>query len=70
MYVLFEFNFDFNTLSDSETFGLIFPGEALLDLLNYLNDSNNQIQDWDSHLVSPCFSWSHVTCRNGHVISL
>lgn len=45
-------------------------GEALLDLLNYLNDSNNQIQDWDSHLVSPCFSWSHVTCRNGHVISL
>ncbi|KAE9602748.1 hypothetical protein Lal_00049415 [Lupinus albus] len=44
-------------------------GEALLDLLNYLNDSNNQI-DWDSHLVSPCFSWSHVTCRNGHVISL
>ncbi|CAK8579041.1 unnamed protein product [Lathyrus sativus] len=45
-------------------------GEALLDLLNSLNDSNNQIKDWDSHLVSPCFSWSHVTCRNGHVISL
>ncbi|CAJ2676773.1 unnamed protein product [Trifolium pratense] len=45
-------------------------GEALLDLLNYLNDSNNQINDWDSHLVSPCFSWSHVTCKNGHVISL
>ncbi|XP_004503882.1 probable LRR receptor-like serine/threonine-protein kinase At5g63710 isoform X2 [Cicer arietinum] len=45
-------------------------GEALLDLLNYLNDSNNQITDWDSHLVSPCYSWSHVTCKNGHVISL
>ncbi|KAK7318393.1 hypothetical protein RJT34_03092 [Clitoria ternatea] len=44
-------------------------GEALLDLLTALNDSNNQI-DWDSHLVSPCFSWPHVTCRNGHVISL
>ncbi|XP_068470636.1 probable LRR receptor-like serine/threonine-protein kinase At5g63710 isoform X2 [Phaseolus vulgaris] len=45
-------------------------GEALLDLLHFLNDSNKQITDWDSHLVSPCFSWSHVTCRNGHVISL
>ncbi|KAK7247626.1 hypothetical protein RIF29_42513 [Crotalaria pallida] len=45
-------------------------GEALLDFLKYLNDSNNQITDWDSHFVSPCFSWSHVTCRNGHVISL
>ncbi|TKY60478.1 LRR receptor serine/threonine-protein kinase [Spatholobus suberectus] len=45
-------------------------GEALLDLLHFLNDSNKQMTDWDSHLVSPCFSWSHVTCRNGHVISL
>ncbi|KAG5014375.1 hypothetical protein JHK85_020511 [Glycine max] len=45
-------------------------GEALLDLLHFLNDSNKQITDWDSFLVSPCFSWSHVTCRNGHVISL
>ncbi|KAE9601343.1 putative transferase, protein kinase RLK-Pelle-LRR-II family [Lupinus albus] len=45
-------------------------GEALLDFLKYLNDSNNQITDWDSHFVSPCYSWSHVTCRNGHVISL
>ncbi|CAL0330054.1 unnamed protein product [Lupinus luteus] len=45
-------------------------GEALLDFLKYLNDSNNQITDWDSHFVSPCYSWSHVTCTNGHVISL
>ncbi|KAG5058467.1 hypothetical protein JHK86_013463 [Glycine max] len=45
-------------------------GEALLDVLHFLNDSNKQITDWDSFLVSPCFSWSHVTCRNGHVISL
>ncbi|XP_061346887.1 probable LRR receptor-like serine/threonine-protein kinase At5g63710 [Gastrolobium bilobum] len=45
-------------------------GEALLDFLTDLNDSNKRITDWDSHLVSPCFSWSHVTCRNGHVISL
>ncbi|XP_050366307.1 probable LRR receptor-like serine/threonine-protein kinase At5g63710 [Argentina anserina] len=44
-------------------------GEALLDLLTALNGSNGQI-DWNSHLVSPCFSWSHVTCRNGKVISL
>ncbi|KAG5041335.1 hypothetical protein JHK85_013811 [Glycine max] len=44
--------------------------EALLDVLHFLNDSNKQITDWDSFLVSPCFSWSHVTCRNGHVISL
>ncbi|XP_027919529.1 probable LRR receptor-like serine/threonine-protein kinase At5g63710 isoform X1 [Vigna unguiculata] len=45
-------------------------GEALLDLLHFLNDSNKQITDWDGHMVSPCFSWSHVTCKNGHVISL
>lgn len=45
-------------------------GEALLDLLHFLNDSNNKIKDWDSFMVSPCFSWSRVTCRNGHVISL
>ncbi|KAI9079636.1 hypothetical protein K1719_038257 [Acacia pycnantha] len=45
-------------------------GEALLDFLKVLNDSNHQITDWNSFLVSPCFSWSHVTCRDGHVISL
>nr|XP_016482870.1 PREDICTED: probable LRR receptor-like serine/threonine-protein kinase At5g63710 isoform X1 [Nicotiana tabacum] len=45
-------------------------GHALIDLLRALNDSNNRITDWNIHLVSPCFSWSHVTCRNGNVISL
>ncbi|XP_054820828.1 probable LRR receptor-like serine/threonine-protein kinase At5g63710 isoform X2 [Prosopis cineraria] len=45
-------------------------GEALLDFLRVLNDSNHQMTDWNSFLVSPCFSWSHVTCRDGHVISL
>ncbi|MED6218424.1 hypothetical protein PIB30_026528 [Stylosanthes scabra] len=45
-------------------------GEALLDLLKNLNDSNNRIEDWNRFMVSPCFSWSHVTCRNGHVVSL
>lgn len=45
-------------------------GEALLDFLHFLNDSNKQIRDWDSHLVSPCFSWSRVTCRDQHVISV
>uniref|UniRef100_A0A9I9DSR2 non-specific serine/threonine protein kinase n=1 Tax=Cucumis melo TaxID=3656 RepID=A0A9I9DSR2_CUCME len=45
-------------------------GEALVDLLGALNDSNHQITDWNYHLVSPCFSWSHITCRNGNVISL
>ncbi|XP_057417521.1 probable LRR receptor-like serine/threonine-protein kinase At5g63710 isoform X2 [Lotus japonicus] len=45
-------------------------GEALLDVLKDLNDSNNRITDWDKFLVSPCFSWSHVNCKNGHVISL
>ncbi|KAL2342873.1 hypothetical protein Fmac_004158 [Flemingia macrophylla] len=52
-----------STITDPDT-----EGEALLDFLHFLNDSNKQITDWDSHLVSPCFSWSHVTCRNGHVI--
>ncbi|KAJ9671131.1 hypothetical protein PVL29_027223 [Vitis rotundifolia] len=45
-------------------------GEALIDFLKTLNDSNNRITDWNDHYVSPCFSWSHVTCRNGYVISL
>ncbi|KAL5567400.1 hypothetical protein UlMin_030564 [Ulmus minor] len=39
-------------------------GEALVDFLNALNDSNNRITDWNYHLVSPCYSWSHITCRN------
>ncbi|XP_022158822.1 probable LRR receptor-like serine/threonine-protein kinase At5g63710 isoform X2 [Momordica charantia] len=45
-------------------------GEALVDFLEALNDSNHQITDWNYHLVSPCFSWSHIACRNGNVISL
>ncbi|KAG6721417.1 hypothetical protein I3842_03G110600 [Carya illinoinensis] len=45
-------------------------GEALIDFLKVLNDSKSQISDWNDNLVSPCFSWSHITCRNGNVISL
>ncbi|KAI3990976.1 hypothetical protein MKX01_026160 [Papaver californicum] len=45
-------------------------GEALVELLRGLNDSNKKINDWNDFFVSPCFSWSHVTCRNGKVISL
>ncbi|KAG6738252.1 hypothetical protein POTOM_057861 [Populus tomentosa] len=44
-------------------------GNALIDLMLALNDSNRQI-NWDTNLVSPCFSWTHVNCRNGHVESL
>ncbi|RXH74165.1 hypothetical protein DVH24_028886 [Malus domestica] len=45
-------------------------GEALTDLLTALKDSSGRITDWNDNFVSPCFSWSHVTCRNGNVISL
>ncbi|KAI3901741.1 hypothetical protein MKW92_013959 [Papaver armeniacum] len=45
-------------------------GEALVELLRGLNDSNKKINDWNDFFVSPCFSWSHVTCRNGNVVSL
>uniref|UniRef100_A0A2P2JFQ0 non-specific serine/threonine protein kinase n=2 Tax=Rhizophora mucronata TaxID=61149 RepID=A0A2P2JFQ0_RHIMU len=45
-------------------------GEALIGLLGALNDSNGQIKDWNEFFVSPCFSWSHITCRNGSVTSL
>ncbi|KAL7090473.1 hypothetical protein ACP275_12G043100 [Erythranthe tilingii] len=45
-------------------------GEALIEFLTALKDSNDKIKDWDSHFVSPCFSWSHVTCINGSVVSL
>ncbi|XP_058186535.1 probable LRR receptor-like serine/threonine-protein kinase At5g63710 isoform X4 [Rhododendron vialii] len=45
-------------------------GEALIEFLRALNDSNRIISDWNDHLVSPCFSWSHVTCNNGNVVSL
>ncbi|KAK2656381.1 hypothetical protein Ddye_009433 [Dipteronia dyeriana] len=45
-------------------------GEALIEILTALNDTGGQITDWDDSFVSPCFSWSHVSCRNGFVISL
>ncbi|XP_065881924.1 probable LRR receptor-like serine/threonine-protein kinase At5g63710 isoform X2 [Euphorbia lathyris] len=47
-----------------------FEGEALVELLRALNDTNYQIRDWNFFLVSPCDSWSHIICRNGSVISL
>ncbi|KAA8531097.1 hypothetical protein F0562_005806 [Nyssa sinensis] len=45
-------------------------GDALVEFLSALNDSNHRITDWNVNFVSPCYSWSHVTCRNGNVISL
>ncbi|KAL3647477.1 hypothetical protein CASFOL_008445 [Castilleja foliolosa] len=45
-------------------------GDALLEILMALNDSNHSITDWDSSRVSPCFSWSYVTCRSASVVSL
>ncbi|KAK3033023.1 hypothetical protein RJ639_035501 [Escallonia herrerae] len=45
-------------------------GEALIEILSALNDSNKRVTDWNSHFVSPCFSWSHVTCKDGNVVSL
>lgn len=45
-------------------------GEALIEILHALNDSGHRIKDWDSHFVSPCYSWSHVTCINGNVVTL
>ncbi|XP_019177238.1 PREDICTED: probable LRR receptor-like serine/threonine-protein kinase At5g63710 isoform X2 [Ipomoea nil] len=45
-------------------------GEALIDLLKALNDTNGKVVDWNNDFVSPCYSWSHVTCKNGNVTSL
>lgn len=45
-------------------------GEALVEILKSLNDSNNRIKDWNYYFVKPCPSWSHVTCRDEHVIYL
>ncbi|XP_068641353.1 probable LRR receptor-like serine/threonine-protein kinase At5g63710 isoform X2 [Aristolochia californica] len=44
--------------------------EALVALKMALNDTHNVIDDWDANLVSPCDSWSHITCSNEHVVSL
>ncbi|KAF9599691.1 hypothetical protein IFM89_001637 [Coptis chinensis] len=56
--------------SCSSSTGPDIEGEALVELLKVLNDSNKMINDWNNNFVSPCFSWSHITCRNGNVISL
>lgn len=45
-------------------------GEALVDLLRSLNDSNNKITNWNYFFVSPCSGWSQVTCSDGHVTYL
>ncbi|KAK1371434.1 putative LRR receptor-like serine/threonine-protein kinase [Heracleum sosnowskyi] len=45
-------------------------GEALVQILKSLNDSNHRIIDWNLFFVKPCPSWSHVTCRDEHVIYL
>ncbi|KAK4490646.1 hypothetical protein RD792_001337 [Penstemon davidsonii] len=46
-------------------------GEALIEFRTALNDSKyNRLADWNYHFVSPCFSWSFVTCTNGNVVSL
>ncbi|XP_010272803.1 PREDICTED: probable LRR receptor-like serine/threonine-protein kinase At5g63710 isoform X2 [Nelumbo nucifera] len=47
-----------------------YEGEALVEFLKDLNDTNKRITDWNTYFVNPCFSWSHVTCRNGKVIAL
>ncbi|KAL2927150.1 hypothetical protein RDABS01_034188 [Bienertia sinuspersici] len=45
-------------------------GNALIDVLKVLKDSNHAITDWSRYLVSPCSGWSHVTCLSGHVTYL
>ncbi|GAA0148689.1 transmembrane signal receptor [Lithospermum erythrorhizon] len=45
-------------------------GEALIQLLEALNDSSHSLADWNYFYVSPCQSWSHVTCSEGKVVSL
>ncbi|XP_051118406.1 probable LRR receptor-like serine/threonine-protein kinase At5g63710 [Andrographis paniculata] len=44
-------------------------GKALAELVEVLNDSHHRI-NWDLSFVNPCFSWDHVTCRDGRVVSL
>ncbi|KAL3498010.1 hypothetical protein ACH5RR_040742 [Cinchona calisaya] len=43
--------------------------EALMEFLTALNDSHHRL-NWNYHFVSPCYSWSNVTCIDGHVVSL
>ncbi|XP_042508288.1 probable LRR receptor-like serine/threonine-protein kinase At5g63710 isoform X5 [Macadamia integrifolia] len=44
--------------------------EALIEILKALDDTNKRITDWSPSLVSPCYGWTSVTCRNEHVIIL
>ncbi|KAG9451066.1 hypothetical protein H6P81_011031 [Aristolochia fimbriata] len=62
-------------LSELTQFGLSssepnFEREALIELKMALNDTLHSIDDWDANFVTPCDSWSHVTCSNGHVVFL
>ncbi|KAL0696020.1 hypothetical protein Bca4012_063200 [Brassica carinata] len=42
---------------------------ALLQLRDSLKDSSNRLR-WTRDFVSPCFSWSYVTCRDQNVVAL
>ncbi|CAL9244745.1 unnamed protein product [Arabidopsis halleri] len=44
-------------------------GGALLQLRDSLNDSSNRLK-WTRDFVSPCYSWSYVTCRGQSVVAL
>ncbi|KAG2304286.1 hypothetical protein Bca52824_032937 [Brassica carinata] len=44
-------------------------GGALLQLRDSLKDSSNRLR-WTRDFVSPCFSWSYVTCRDQNVVAL
>ncbi|XP_071724782.1 probable LRR receptor-like serine/threonine-protein kinase At5g63710 [Rutidosis leptorrhynchoides] len=57
--------------TSSSSSGPDVEGEALIEFRKALNDSNNQIADWNYFLVSPCSSWSQVTCNgDGNVVTL
>ncbi|XP_050256089.1 probable LRR receptor-like serine/threonine-protein kinase At5g63710 [Quercus robur] len=45
-------------------------GEALVEFIKALNHSNTPFIEWSDHFVSPCYSWSDVTCRSGNVVSV
>lgn len=47
-----------------------FSGEALVEFIKALNQSNTPFIEWSDHFVSPCYSWSDVTCRSGNVVSV
>ncbi|KAG5529014.1 hypothetical protein RHGRI_029622 [Rhododendron griersonianum] len=66
----FRLMVQYASCDDPMCFSIVLTSEALIEFLKALNDSNRIITDWNDHLVSPCFSWSHVTCNNGNVVSL